>query len=293
MGHMVLIETPDLEITLTCTVYGGPGNAVNIVWSGPRVLSQPGIVEVNDGSFTSNLTLTNVTMFFSGVYECTARYNNSLCTSSISSNLRLDVIAPPSIIEHTQSPNIVNSGVNVGLSFRFLAHPSFTNVSCSGPNGVIMVNTPGFSFSRTNSDSNYQITLSTTVRNVNYIVGGNYLCTANNSAGIITATVLLIVRPVVEPQHVLARNGDNVSFMCFVQSFPEPFYIWEKNVDSTDGDSIPDMFSSSFGSGENRETGPLLTFEPVQYGNTGSYQCVVTFNATLEVSSNGVLLAGN
>lgn len=293
MGNMVHIEAPDLELTLTCTVYGGPGNAVSIVWSGPAVQSQPAIVEINDGNFTSNLSLTNATMFFSGVYECTARYNNSLCTTSISSDLRLDIIAPPSIISQTQSPYVVNSGVNVGLDFQFLAHPSFTDVNCSGPNGEIKVNSPGFSFNRANSDSNFQIILSTTVSNVNYIHGGNYLCTANNSAGTITATILLIVRPVVEPQQVLARNGDNVSLTCLVQSFPEPFYMWEKYVDSNDSDSLPDMFSSSFGNSENRETGPLLTFEPIQYGDAGLYRCVVTFNATLEVSSNGSLLAGN
>ena len=293
MGHMVHIESPDLEITLTCTVYGGVDNAVDITWSGPAVHSQPALLEINGGNFTSSLTLTNVTMFFSGVYECTARYINNLCTSSISSDLRLDVIAPPSIVYQTQSPYIVDSGINVDLGFRFLAHPSFTDVNCSSPNGEINMSTPGIRFTRVNNNDMFQILLSITVFHVVNTHGGNYSCTANNLAGAITGTILLIVRPVVVPQQVFARNGDNVSLTCVVQSFPEPFFIWEKYVDSNDSDSIEDEFSSSFESGENTITASSLTFDPIQYGNAGVYRCVVSFNATLEASSNGSLLAGD
>ena len=289
MGHMVHIESPNLEIILTCTVYGGVGNAVDIVWNGSAVDSQPPVVEINDGNYTSNLILTNVTMFFSGVYNCTARYSNNLCTSSISSDLRLDVIAPPTVISQTQSPLIVNSGVNIGLQFRLLAHPSFTNVTCSSPNGEISSGTPGISFTRVNNNDVFQIILSITIFTVAHAQGGNYSCTANNLAGAITATILLIVRPVVVPQQVLARNGENISLTCVVQSFPEPFFTWEKYIDSNnDSDSIPDQFSSSI---EN-ETASSFVFEPIQYVNAGIYRCVVTFNASLQISSNGTLLAG-
>ena len=288
MGHMVHIESPELEIVLTCTVYGGVGNAVDIVWSGPTVNSQPAIVEINDGNYTSNLILTNVTMFFSGVYECTARYVNSLCTTSISSDLRLDVIAPPSVIFVMQSPHIVSSGANVDFMFRFLAHPSFTNITCNSPTGNnITMSTPGISFARVNNNDAFEITLSITVFRVVHAQGGDYSCTANNLAGSITATTLLIVRPEVVPQQVLARNGDNISLTCLTQSIPEPSFIWE-NIDRNDGNSL------SIGSGENTETDSSLTFEPIQYENAGIYRCVIFFMAaSLEISSNGILLAGD
>ena len=280
---MVHIESPDLEIILKCTVYGGVANAVDIVWRGPAVHSQPAVVETNDGNYTSNVILTDVTMFFSGVYECTARYINTLCTSSISSDLRLDVVAPPLVVAQTQSPHIVNGGVNVGLQFQFLTHPPFTNVTCSSPNGEI-------SFTRVNNEDAFQIALSITILHINHTQGGNYACTANNSAGAITATTLLIVRPDVVPQQILARNGDSVSLTCLVQSFPEPDFIWEKYVDSN---SVPDQFSSSNESSKNAVTASYLTFESIQYGNAGVYHCVVTFNTTLKVSSNESILAGD
>jgi hypothetical protein len=294
MGHMVHIESPELEIILTCTVYGGVDNAVDIVWSGPAVNSQPAIMDINDGNYTSNLILTNVTMFFSGVYECTARYVNSLCTTSISSDLRLDVIAPPSVIFQTASPHIVNSGINVNFQFRFLAHPSFTDVTCNSPTGDnITSSTPGISFTRVNNNDAFEITLFITVFNVLHAHGGDYACIATNIAGSITAMTLLIVRPDVIPQQVLARNGDNVSLICSAQSLPEPSFTW-KNVGNNDSDSIPDIFSSSIGSGENTTTNSSLIFEPIQYQNAGVYRCVVNFNAAaLEISSNGTLLAGD
>ena len=287
MGHMVHIESPELEIVLTCTVYGGTGvgNAVDIVWSGPAVTSQPATMDLNDGNYTSNLTLTNVTMFFSGVYECTARYVNSLCTTSISSDLRLDVIAPPSVIFETQSPHIVSREANVRFMFRFLAHPSFTSVTCNSPTGENIT-----SFTRVNNNDAFEITLSITVSRVVHADGGNYSCTANNIAGSIIATTLLIVRPEVVPQQVLARNGDNISLNCSTQSIPEPSFRWE-NIYLNDSNSIPDL---SIGSGENTETDSSLTFEPIQYENAGVYRCVVLFiAASLEISSNGVLLAGD
>jgi hypothetical protein len=92
----VLIEHPDLVIILTCIANGGTGN-VNIVWSGPVVQLQPATIKNDSGTFISQLTLANANMFFSGVYQCTAGYDNSLCNANVSSSTTLDVIAPPSI----------------------------------------------------------------------------------------------------------------------------------------------------------------------------------------------------
>ena len=288
---MVHVESPELAITYTCTINGSAGNAVDIEWSGPAVQTQPMVVEISDGIFTSNLTLTNVTMFFSGVYQCTARYSNILCTSDISSNTRLDVIAPPEILAQTQSPYIVDRGRFISLLFNFVAHPSFTDVQCSGPSGEEVI------FFRIDNDAVFQIRIRIEISSVNFIHGGMYSCVANNIAGNISAMVLLIVRPIVEPQQVLALNGDNTTLMCLAQSIPEPLYIWEKFVDSNDSDSIPDEFTSALSlSGENPIiTDTFLNFEPIRHGDEGVYRCVITIiDGTQEVSSqsDGIILTG-
>ena len=288
---MVHVESPELAVTYTCTVNGSAGNAVDIEWSGPAVQTQPTVVEISDGIFTSNLTLTNVTMFFSGVYQCTARYSNILCTSDISSNATLDVIAPPKIHSQTQSPSIVDRGRFIFLLFNFVAHPSFTDVQCGGPSGEEVT------FSRIDDDTVFQISIRIEISSVNFIDGGMYDCVVNNIAGNITATVLLIVRPIVEPQQVLALNGDSTTLMCLAQSIPEPLYIWERFLDGNDSDSIPDEFTSALSLSDENSTisDPFLNFEPIQYGDEGVYRCVITItDGTQEVSSqsDGILLTG-
>ena len=287
---MVHVESPELAITYTCTINGSAGNAVDIEWSGPAVQIQPTVVEISDGIFMSSLILTNVTMFDSGIYECTARYSNNLCTSNVSSNARLDVIAPPEVLDQTLSPYIVDRGRFISLFFDFVAHPSFTDTQCSDPTGEEV------NFVRLNNDDFFQIKISIDISSVNFIHGGTYTCAANNIAGDINATVLLIIRPVVEPHLVLTRNGDNITLTCLAQSIPEPSYIWEKFVDSNDSDSIPDEFTSAFRSGENPMiTDPFLNFEPIQYGDEGVYRCVITIiDEVQEVSSqsDGIILTG-
>ena len=298
MGKMAYVETPDLEVSFTCTVRGGPSSGVVILWDGPAAgtLPDPTTVEIRDGVFMSNLTLTNVTTAFTGLYYCTAVYNNSLCNASVTSNASLIVTGltgEPAIINKTWSPINVSSGTNISLYFEFSAlRPSHTAVQCSGPDGAIETNV-GITLART--DIACQIRLDVSIVSVNYTRVGQYSCTANNSAGDITATILLLVRPVVEPREVLAKNGDNlnITLMCLAQSFPEPSYIWEKLRDSSDNDTVPGVFGFVSGSGENRmATHPFLDFKPVGYGDAGVYRCVVNISETWMVSSNQVLLAG-
>ena len=293
---MVYFESPDLEVRFTCTVNGGAGSIVNIVWSGPAVETQPTVVETSNGIFTSNLILTDITMFYSGIYQCTARYSNNLCTGNISSNMRIDVIAPPSIVFQTQSPIIVDRGVNVSLIFQFLAHPSFTAIQCRGPNGNLKMNTSSITFGRVDNNATFQITMFITISLVNYTHGGMYSCVANNSAGDFEATILLIIRPVVEPEQVLTRKDDDVTLMCLAQSIPELLYTWEISLmtgDSGSG-SFLDVFSTfEPGSGENlMTTQPFLDFKPVQYGDGGLYRCVISINGMWQVSSDEILFAG-
>ena len=296
MGEIVHAETPGLEVSFTCTVNSGDGSGVDIVWSGPVTLPEPTTVEIDFGIFRSNLTLTSVTAAFTGFYFCTARYiNNSQCTGNISSNVSLVVLGPPApaIVGQTESPLKVDSGASINLYFEFSSPPSHTDVLCSGPDGAINESAPGVTLVRTNNDTVLQIRLDLNIASVHYTHGGQYSCTANNSAGNITSSTMLLVRPIVQPQQVLAKNGDYVTLMCLAQSFPEPSYVWEKVRNSGDNDVIPDMFDSASGSGENTMvTHPFLDFEPVYYEDAGVYLCVVNINGTWMASSDGVLVAG-
>ena len=289
------IESPHLKIILTCSVNGGAGS-VDIVWSGPAVQFQPATIQTDHGIFTSNLILTRATMFVSGMYQCTAGYDNSLCIANVSSNVRLDVVAPPSIVDQTQSPHIVDKGVNLSLLFEFAAHPSFTNVHCSGPDGDIKMNTSSITLTRFDNDTTFQVRLLIDISIVNHVHGGMYTCAANNTAGDMSATVLLLVRPVVDPELNLAKMGDNVTLRCLAQSFPMPSYLWEaiSMTDSGGSGSILDVFNMfQSGNGENRiVTQPTLEFKSVEYGDNGNYRCVITFNRIWQVSSNEVLIAG-
>lgn len=297
MDHLVYNQSPNLVISLTCSVNGGTGNNImDIEWSGPAVEQQPATIQTDLGIFTSNLILTRATMFFSGVYQCTAGYDNSLCTANVSSNARLDVIARPSIVDQTQSPHIVDKGVNVSLLFDFSAHPSFTSTSCSGPDGDIKMNTSSITLTRVDNHTTFQVILVINISIVNYAHGGIYTCVANNSAGDIRAMVLLIVRPIVEPELTLARMGDNITLMCLAQSFPEPSYLWEmiSMTDSGGSGSVLDV-SNAFESGSSENqivTQPTLEFNPIEYGDNGNYRCVITFNGVWQVSSNEALLSG-
>ena len=159
------IASPSVEVNFTCTVDGGVGSLVEIMWSGPVYvdLSDATTTEVSDGVFTSNLTLTNVRIGFSGIYKCTTRYNNSLCTTNSSSDASLVVVlGPPTFINQTESPLCVDYGDNTTLYFEFFGLPSLTDIKCSGPGGEIKPGntTLGITLERMDNETKFQIRLS-------------------------------------------------------------------------------------------------------------------------------------
>ena len=286
--NQIYSESPGLEVSFTCSINGGIGSLVEIVWSGPVDLPEPTITdpESSDGVFTSNLPLSNATATFTGIYQCTGIYNNSLCFANVSSNASLVVIAPPAIIDQTELPSTIDSGETASLYFMFLSLPSHTDVNCVGPDGIVLEKI------RMDNNTQQSIRIEIKISSVNFTHGGKYLCTANNSAGDVTATTLLLVQPVVEPSEALAKNGDNITLICLVQSFSEPSYVWGTFRDSNDSDIFPDEFRFISGSGENMmATHPYLNFEPVEYGDAGVYRCMVIINGTW-LFSDKVLLAG-
>ncbi len=196
--NKVYILSPSLTVSFTCTADGGVGSSVEILWSGPVDLPDATVMEVSSGVFTSNLTLTNITTKISGIYECTTRYNSSLCTTNSSSNASLALLGPPILTHRTESPLIVNCGdSNATLYFKFSGLTDVRYI-CTGPRGDdIETNdnvTLGTTSERMDNETEFQILrLNINITNVNYIHGGTYSCTASNSVGNTTATVLLQV----------------------------------------------------------------------------------------------------
>ena len=196
------ILSPSLRVTFTCTVDGGVNNhSVEILWSGPVDLPDAMVMEISSGVFTSSLTLTNVTTNFSGIYECTTRYNNSLCTTNSSSSANLALLGPPTLTHRTESPLRVNCGDNnATLNFEFSGLPSHNDVQykCIGPQGANIETDDDFTFGitldRMDNETELQILrLNINIVYINHVRGGMYSCTASNSAGNTTATVLLQV----------------------------------------------------------------------------------------------------
>lgn len=293
-SQMVYTETPRLQVNFICTVNGGHGTSVEIFWNGPAGVTLPDTAstrQIDNGVFTSYLTLINVTASFTGTYSCTARYS-IFCNGTVTSSTNLLVIGRPTIISQTVSPLVADSGSNVSFYFEFSSLPSNTSVCCSGPGGAD-INTTGIILRRLDNNAQSLIRTEINITSINHTHGGMYWCTANNSAGENTSTLLFLVRPVVEPSQVLAKNGDNVTLMCVSQSLPEPSYSWQI-INGNDGFTIfPDTINLGSGSGGSMMTAsPFFDFKPVNYRDEGMYRCVVNFGGMLEVESEGIVLTG-
>ena len=196
-------------------------------------------------------------------------------------------------VNQTESPVTASSGDSVNIYFEFSSSaPTATDVECTGPNNDAIddMNGLGIVISRTDNIDSQLIRLEINITSVNHTHGGIYRCTANES--VINATVLLLIRPEVEPMQALAKNGDNITLTCLAQSIPEPSYQWRVFKDSNDSDTISDVDMFVSGSGENMLlTRSFLAFEPVVYGDAGEYRCIIDIAGT-QLESDSALLAG-
>ena len=202
------------------------------------------------------------------------------------------------IFDQTESPLIASAGDDVAIYFEFSSSPDDTVVECTGPSSQTTLdemNELGIVFNRADNNDTQLVRVEINITSVNYTLGGVYSCTANNSVDSITsepASLLLLIRPVVEPTQALVENGDNITLMCLAQSIPEPSYRWRVFKDSNDSDTIPDFSRFASGSGEDMlATSPTLVFEPVVYGDAGEYRCIIDINGT-QLESDDVLFAG-
>ena len=111
-----------------------------------------------------------------------------------------------------------------------------------------------------------------TITDITASNGGEYTCTVSNSAGNESDTSTLYVRPYFTtlPETELRTNVDeSVSFTCEADGFPTPSISWLN-------------LNSSLMVIEEVSNMSVLSFDPVQFGDEGSYLCVAS-----SMTSNG------
>ena len=115
---------------------------------------------------------------------------------------------------------------------------------------------------------------------VNASDGGMYTCVAFNSAGNDTANTMVYISPyfITAPQDLNGSNGTVQSLTCEAEAFPTPEYQWVKS-----GDMIR---SEVLG-----VTASTLQFNPLMFGDDGSYYCNATSQG-ISIQSNTVILTG-
>ena len=119
-----------------------------------------------------------------------------------------------------------------------------------------------------------------TISNINATQhGGVYRCVVSNAAGNDSDDGTLNVRPVITVQPagtILTVNGSSEQLQCLAVAFPAPEYRWEKIENGV----IETVSNTS-----------ILMFNPVMFGDEGTYQCVAV-SLGVQVNSTSSLVTG-
>ncbi len=102
--------------------------------------------------------------------------------------------------------------------------------------------------------------------NVDASHGGEYTCVASNDAGNDTASTSVFISPyfITEPEDVRTSNGTSVFIACEADSFPAPVYQWTRS----NMQAIRSLVTGS--------NSTVLRFDPLQFGDEGTYFCNVS-----------------
>ena len=109
--------------------------------------------------------------------------------------------------------------------------------------------------------------------------GGLYTCTVSNAAGSGSDNTSLFVAPyfIEHPNEILSTNGTVENFTCLAEAFPEPTYNWRR----TDNRAIRSIIEG--------KTDPILNFDPIIFGDEGSYYCEGTSINVTRASLRAIL----
>ena len=95
----------------------------------------------------------------------------------------------------------------------------------------------------------------------------------------------------IQPSDVLTRSGETELLECEAMGSANISYQWQKLNDTLDV-----LGGSAFGSGDGyvdveNATNSILEFDPVMFGDEGSYRCVVS-SESITLTSEVALLIG-
>lgn len=102
--------------------------------------------------------------------------------------------------------------------------------------------------------------------NVQASTGGLYTCTVSNAAGADSSSTFLYVFPyfTIQPLSALTSSGRFSLLLCQAEAFPNPEYQWQR----VDGGPIRE--------GVETNNPNVLSFNPVMFGDEGTYYCNAT-----------------
>ena len=218
-----------------------------------------------DRSVSSTLTINMAMLNDSGEYVCNASSPNYDTVSSDSATvvvigkvnstctLFLPVLIVYILCSHSVPPSNVVIALNTSIAMRNDS-VTFTCDAQGGPSNLYQWQRNG-----ENLDEMTQPILQLT--SVDASDGGEYTCVVSNAAGNDSNFLTLYIQPyiVTHPQQILATVPESVSFTCEALGFPAPSYRWDKI-----GDPEFQRFTQN------------LTFNSVNFGNEGLYQCVAS-----------------
>ena len=191
-------------------------------------------------------------------------------------------VGPPTIML-SPTTMTVDRGDNVTFTCTVTSQATLT-ITWFSPEGNLLPETD----QRMPNSSTFISFLS--IVDVSGMDGGEYTCLASNGAGNASATAEIFVRPIIlnQPMELFVSIGNVTSLLCDADGFPL-FYQWQMlsstldGIFGSDGGSASGSGGSSSGSGiadnyvdiENA-TESFLEFDPIQFGDEGSYRCIAS-----------------
>ena len=147
-------------------------------------------------------------------------------------------------------------------TYKFDENASLECISSGGPGNT-------YQWKKDDNDIPDKNATILTLPDVTVSAGGIYSCVVSNAAGNHSTSTFLFVFPYFLEQPVevvLTSAGSSFNISCLAAAFPQPEYRWGR----VDGKEIRMEILTNVS---------ILTISSVQFGDEGSYYCIVTSNS--------------